>query len=122
MPFVLLTEISSFLPQAMVQKLSADTEAEWLKIQPQVNEIIANESGIAEPDNSVNAPQWLRLPAAWLTAYLAEYMLTGKSREYLEKSKHDYEQAIAMLRARKPAKASSSTSGVGEIGGLYGQF
>jgi len=119
MPFFELSEVKQFIPDPMYKKLEASSSEAFLEVEPQVCEIIANESGLAIPSDIGDSPLWVRMPAAWILAYLCEYMLTGKSREYLDKSRADYDRAIKMLNARKAGKSSVATGKIGTIGGLY---
>lgn len=119
MPFFLLSEIKPLIPESLWQKLQESSSARFAIIEPLVNEIIINEAQLEEPDDIADSPQWVRTPAAWLTTYLGDHLITGRTKEYQDKVESDYRRAVDMLKSRRPVKSASSTSGIGTIGGLY---
>lgn len=118
MPFISKIEFEKLSGASGTRKLIAKlSDDDFAEFETQAAAIITSITSLDAPEDSADAPNWVKLPAMWLIQFI--YAQGADSKDNTETFNDIYDKAIYILTQHADGGNSPSRSTNSEMEGCY---
>ena len=119
MPFLSKQDLEKLtLSPAMLQALTNADDTVFAEAEAAASGIIKLYADIEEPASAADAPEWVKLPAAWLVARILLGRLPDINPDLLREARANWNTAVEILQRHRPRRRSESAPSTGTISGM----
>lgn len=118
MPFVTLADIKTKLLPSVIKVLEASDD-DFIRLERDAAEIIAELSGLAIPASVNDAPEWVVTPAAWIINYLVLSTVSGISEDARKLAETNFLEARNICKNHRDNPTLQIRTRVFDIEGGY---